>query len=140
MIRRATSDELPYCRATWITSMLRGRRAFGASRTKLAHNIELLLESQPVLVGAYPGEDPATRPEDIAGWICYTPLASSAVLHWIYVRDQFRGAGIGRALVEAAGIDITRTVLYTQHTKAAAKLMRQTGARGKSIAVKDVLP
>ena len=52
----------------------------------------------------------------IYGWICYTPLKSTAVIHYVYVRDPLRRTGIGRRLVEACGVALDRPVPVTQVT------------------------
>ncbi len=47
------------------------------------------------------------------------------VMHWVYVKDKSRGAGIGRRLVkEVLGETDPREWVYTHKTNACAKLFR----------------
>ena len=52
----------------------------------------------------------------VFGWICYTPLRSTAVVHYLYVRAPLRRTGIGRRLLEACGVALDRPVPVTQVT------------------------
>lgn len=45
------------------------------------------------------------------------------ILHWLYVKEKFRGVGIGSALLEATCPESTGEWQYTFRTKASAKFL-----------------
>ena len=150
MIRPAAPDELDYVRATWLSGLLRGNRASAAKRARTRATIEQLLATQRPIVDARTGSRPDERDEDVIAWCCYTPLASTAVLHYVYVRRvhgyggervMMRGRGIGRSLVSAAGVDLARVVPYTHATDTPltfpAALL--AGARTTQVPTREVL-
>lgn len=144
MIRPATVEEHDYCRATWLGGMLRGTKASTAKRDRTRATIDRLLARERVLVDARPGE----RPEDVVGWCCFTPLASTAVLHYVYTRrihgrgearTEMRFRGIARDLVTAAGVDLARVVPYTHATDCSRAVLARTGVRATLITLAEVL-
>lgn len=63
-----------------------------------------LAKKSRVLIAYDP--DPAAMGEkrDILGWIMYRRWQTKAlILHYVYVRQAYRGQGLGRALLAAAG-------------------------------------
>lgn len=62
----------------------------------------------------------ATNPSDnshLVGFICYeTPLDHPPVLHYLFVKDAFRGYGAGKQLLERAGFRRDLAFHYTART------------------------
>ena len=52
------------------------------------------------------------EPDDLIGWIC-VKLGPEPVIHYAYVKSLYRQMGIAKALVEAAGIDLTQPVIVS---------------------------
>lgn len=119
MIRPAEESDLDYVYATWAHGVVSGKR-LGSMRTRyLLAQVNDAMEQARVIVDVRPGK----RPEgDIVGWLCYTPLRSTGVVHWVYVRKTHRGNGIARGLLDAAGVDTSRAIPYTSEAKAAADI------------------
>lgn len=141
MIRPATPDEHDYMRASWLSCLLRGHKSSTSKRARTRATIDQLLATQQTLVDARPGE---VRAEDVVGWCCYTPLASTAVVHFVSVRfahrnESMRRTGIGRSLLVGAGVDLARVIPYTHATSVLPGLLRSTGWRATPIDVREVL-
>lgn len=62
----------------------------------------------------------ATNPSDashLVGFVCYeAPSDHPPVLHYIFVKDAFRGYGAGKQLLERAGFDRQLPFHYTHRT------------------------
>ncbi|HPP84063.1 MAG TPA: hypothetical protein PLZ50_10980, partial [Rubrivivax sp.] len=65
------------------------RRGPNRSHTAADREREQLVDTQRVTLAI--GGDGA-----VFGWICYTPLRSTSVVHYVYVRAPLRRTGIGR--------------------------------------------
>lgn len=125
MVRAATEDERDrYVPSTWAAAWIRSRRT---GKGAAVRTIDRLLRTEPVLVVPMPGSD--GRVEDVAGWICYTPLRSTAVVHFVYVREPERRRGLGTELLRAAGVDLARVVTSTCSTPAWESWCVQRGWR-----------
>ena len=143
MIRPATPDELDYVTATWISGMQRGQHHGRAARSRIRAAIEMLVETQPVLVHAAPALD-GERNEDVIGWCCTTPLASPAVVHYVYTRNAhgetpMRRRGIARGLLTRAGVNLASIVPYTHATDLLPALLATSGVRGVPFSVEKVI-
>jgi GNAT superfamily N-acetyltransferase len=61
--------------------------------------------------------------EQLYGWLCFAEGSSDAVVHYVYVKRQFRRFGIARQLLRAAGwrpgmgIVATQTSYVSEDTK-----------------------
>lgn len=133
-IRPACETDTAYLSSTWLKAYLSGSGLSG--RMDHAAYFELhrpvvadLLARCSVLV-AHPEGDPDT----ILGFSVSEPT----VLHWLYVRNAWRGNGIARQLLEAAGLiqpspmstattaELAGTrLVFTHWTDTAAHLMRR---------------
>lgn len=96
LIRRPRPTDQGFIASTWVDSMT-SRRA--GERSQANHMVDRLLDDPAVriLIAAEP-----TRTDVILGWIAYTPLPASRVIHYAYVRDRMRHRGIARKLLEEA--------------------------------------
>lgn len=65
----------------------------------------------------------AERPAHVLGFAVH---AAPAVLHWIYVKQAMRGAGIGRHLLKRAGL-WGRPVICSHWSRAASRLRHEHG-------------
>lgn len=70
--------------------------------------IERLLDEATTIVACSDAHAPT-----ICGWACYE-RAASHVLHYVYVREEFRGFGLARRMVDALP---SADVLYTHLTR-----------------------
>lgn len=61
-------------------------------------------------------------PAFLYGHIVGDTAAPMPVVHYVYVKDPFREAGIARGLFAALGVDPGRPFLYTSRTSWAARL------------------
>jgi GNAT superfamily N-acetyltransferase len=58
---------------------------------------------------------PEDSPETILGYLIVDYFENRPILHFMYVKDAFRGMGIASRLMEAAGLD-PNECLYTHRT------------------------
>lgn len=113
--RAAAAGDEGYVIATWLRSYLgmrggRSRRELAARDSKEAIARKLLAAGRVLVVDAPVA---AVNSTEIAGWVCYTPLSSTSVVHYVYVRSQYRRRGIARRLLEAAGVDLVAPIPFT---------------------------
>jgi len=58
------------------------------------------------------------------GFICYEPAhRGTAMVHYLYVAEPYRGHGVARALLAAAGVDPSEPFDYSHRTKASWELI-----------------
>lgn len=118
MIREATLDEREgYCLSTWYRGATRGRPLRTSTKAALRASCARLLATQTVIVMGLEPLD-THQPSTLLGWCCVTRLASTSVLHYVYVRHRLNGVSLRRqgratALLAAAGVDLTRTIHTT---------------------------
>lgn len=131
MIRRAEPGELVYVASTWLGQLVRGMNRSDSWRERARETITRLLVSAPVLVETQLRDGR----EQVRGWVCFSPMGPSSVLHFVYVRNECREEGIARALVWAAGVDRSRVVLHTHENALARAVIKRTGVRARKIEV-----
>ncbi len=136
MIRPAQESELDYVYTTWSHAVL-SRRRINSMRVKhLVAQINDALERATTLVDVRPGK----RPEgDVVGWLSYTPLVTTGVVHWVYTRKAHRRTGIARGLLAHARIDPHALIPYTSDSSAAAEMGVTLGLRTQHVPMKDVI-
>ncbi len=120
MIRRATTADQNYVADTWVNSM-GPNRANGELVTKLLDQ-----DQTRILV--------AERAGKIIGWVAYSDLGKARALLYVYVRHsrqhQFRLQGVGRALMESAGFDLAKPIVYALEGPTSGSLLaRYTGVK-----------
>ncbi len=136
MIRPAHVDELDYCRSTWLAGLLRGTKCTLTRRNNTRATITRILDSQVVLVDTIPGIE---RAQDVVAWAAVTQLASTSVVHYVYVRKPYRQQGRARRLLIAAGVDLDRIVPYTHASSLLPSLLQRSGVRATLIPLAEVL-
>lgn len=73
-----------------------------------------------VLVAANP-QNAGTK-ADVYGWLCHERGWRCPLVHYVYIKDDYRGEGIARGLMKKAGIDPRKEFLYTCKTPVLSKL------------------
>jgi hypothetical protein len=113
-IRAAVDTDLPLIFATWLKGARTSRIAYGvpgrAYHPGQREVVEGLLAEHGALVACDPEDE-----DVIWGWCCVGGEPCRA-LHWIFVKYYLRGAGVARALLEAAGLD-RGTLVCTHWTR-----------------------
>lgn len=128
VVREAIESDHACIYATWLNSYRHnssfaariGNSVYFASQHSV---IERLLERGRVLVATIE-EDP----DVILGWCCYEPhndeiegLEIPAVIHYVYVKPNFRKSGVAKSLLDGARLD---GAMYTHETNAVASFLR----------------
>lgn len=79
----------------------------------------LACDTTRAIVAFEPDEDPAFE-DFLYGWICGdTSNATRPLVHYVYVKEAYRRAGLARRLFGALGVDPSRSFAYTCQTQAA---------------------
>ena len=122
-------DARAYVLETWRRSLPRRKRRHShgdANRLR-----ERLVDGERVAVALVDGA--------IVGWVCYTPLPSAPVVHYVYVRASHRGRRVSHALLEHAGALPGRALPVTESTPRADAAAARSGLRLRRLAVEEVL-
>ena len=84
-------------------------------------SVQQLLEQWgvSVLMAYCPDDSP---PDDLYGYICYEEGFSQPVIHYVYVKDKYRGRGVMRLLMKQAGI--TGPYWYTYNVADSSKIFK----------------
>jgi hypothetical protein len=100
VFRDALPEDMPYIASSWLESFCDDPTSpkAGLSRDQLveAENrvITHLLELAATVCAVRDGTD------ELCGWICYQP----GELHYVYVKEPYRGAHVAKRLLEYAGL------------------------------------
>lgn len=99
-IVEATEDAIPFIMSTWVMSYRQSRwieaipsNVYCGSQRQLA---ERLIANGIVKIARW-----TKHPEQYYGWICYNRSRMGLVVHYCYVKNNFRRKGIGKALLLA---------------------------------------
>lgn len=95
LIRPAIAADQAYIAKTWWLSMLQGNRA-PRLRRRLNAAIDRVLDDATTRALV------AAKGERILGWLVYAAAPVGRVVHYVYVRENERGQGLARRLIEAA--------------------------------------
>lgn len=104
-LRDATADDMPFVLSSWLKSAADDsggvasaftRRVFYAEHERLIR--ESVLPRSAVRVAASPDS-----PDVIRGWTCSEATEHGTLLHYVYVRFDWRKLGVARFLVDALG-------------------------------------
>lgn len=125
-IRQATADDITFVMHSWVDSY---RTAHAAGLIQMSDWAGVMLPqvakvlARPgveVLVAANP-QNAGTR-ADIFGWLCHERGHRRPLVHYVYVKDDFRGHGFARLLMRKAGVDPQKEFLHTCKTAVLSKL------------------
>lgn len=123
-VRPGRVSDVPFLCSSYVRSLLNQRPWAIGDRNWMASAAALLaariLGRGSVLVACDPGD-----PDQIYGWVACDP--TSRVLYYIYVKQAFRRAGIGTALMRAAFSELGPTVRCAHRTDAARHLEAKWG-------------
>lgn len=114
LIHPATTEDLVWVRCSWLASyrdhtahrMVRSMPGCEYSQ-RWRRVIAAMLESCSTMVASH-----SQAPDTVLGWVCYEP----GRLHYVHVRREVQRKHIARDLVDAAGFDATRPLLYSHRT------------------------
>lgn len=67
----------------------------------------------------------AEEPDALAGFICAEPRNDPALVFYVYVKEQYRKAGIARGLFRSVGIDPDSRFIYACKTAVISELSRK---------------
>lgn len=95
-IRPAIAADQRFVAATWFHSMLGGRNRAPRLRRRLNAQIDRVLDDATTRALV------ACKGERIVGWLVYSTTPVWRVVHYAYVRDDDRGHGICKRLIDAA--------------------------------------
>lgn len=124
-----TAEELPLVFDAWANSFKKSPYA-GCVPNRLWDDVsraaisEILDRGARVTVAAIPLPDGRRR---VAGYSVSEP--GKRVLHWLYVKRDYRGTGVGTALLEETCPAGTAGWSYTYRTKAADNFLRRAADR-----------
>lgn len=123
-VRRATPKDMPFVLQSWTRSYAREvdpGPLYPRAIADAVHASVTCLLARPGVELAI-----ATNPSNewfIFGYVCFERTATGPVLHWVYVKDLYRGMDIGSDLVAYARGDSPGPLRYTYKTRAAARLV-----------------
>jgi hypothetical protein len=122
--RPATDKDWPFILQSWTRSYARevdpGPLAPRAVADAVHASVTRLLEKPGVEVAV------ATNPHNawfIFGYVVFERAADGPILHWVYVKDLYRGMRIGSDLVAYARGEQPGQLRVTFRTKAASRLV-----------------
>lgn len=120
-IRKATEEDISFIFNSWLKSYRDSTFAKSITNTIYFNEhhklIEDLLKECNVLIACND-----ENPGDIYGYSVSEVVQGFFVLHFVYVKHTFRQLGIGRSLVENAGVDFKKASLCTHITKYGERL------------------
>ena len=116
--RPVESPDLAFVLSAWLKSFRRSQHA-GVVPNNLYHETykaafdHLLRRGMVVTVICN-----KSNPDQLVGFIAYETAANGTpVLHYLFIKDVFRGHGIGKHLLQGAGIRKDVPFIYTFKTK-----------------------
>lgn len=116
MIRAPRPSDQSFVAATWTRSMQRVRgegRAIG----KLVDRVLERSDTRCLLLV------PAAEPDRIHAWCVYAEGPKVPLVHYVFVRPEFRRKGYARELLKQAGVATDAPAVFTQQSRDAVKLM-----------------
>ncbi len=122
-IRQATKDQLSFVFATWLRNYKHSsqfaRKIKNATFFKWHHLVIERIFDRPntlVLIATPQGES-----EPILGYAVLEAQDGTPVIHYVYVKDDFRRMGIATKLIAASRLPLDRAV-FTHYTSALDEL------------------
>lgn len=123
-IRWATSRDLPFITSSWLKSFRDGYFARNIPNNVFYHNhhkvLENLLPRCAVLVACNSDD-----PDQVLGWAAAEIMDGALVLHYIYVKQAFRGWKVARRLWEVLKTDAkVNATVVTHLTKVGKRILK----------------
>lgn len=129
MIRPPLPSDQGYIAATWARSVLstHAHQRHLSSRTgaQVGKQIDSVLDRPDTKGLLFVRSE---NPNSILGWIVYTDVRDTPVVHYLYTRARgprgadLRGKGIATSLLRAVGVDRSRGVVCTSHGPSSASM------------------
>jgi GNAT superfamily N-acetyltransferase len=118
-IRRPRPTDQSYIASTWVNSLIQVR---GNTKSEANALVDRMLDDPAVrlLLAVEPSSI-----DTILGWICYTPMPSSRIIHYVYVRDKLRLRGIASALYRKAWPVDKGKLVYTMRGPDSDRLLER---------------
>jgi GNAT superfamily N-acetyltransferase len=118
-IRKPRPTDQGYIASTWVDSMATAKQG---PRSDLNRMVDRMLDDQAVrlLIACEP-----TKTDVILGWLAYTPMPGSRIVHYVYTRDRMRRRGIAAALVRHAFPRDIGKIVHTMRGPDADSLARR---------------
>lgn len=126
-ITTPTADELPLIYDSWTKSYRKSPWA-GTIPNNLFEQVQraciqgVLVHGAHIVVALAPQVPGVFEGRRVMGWICYE--SSIEVVHYFYVKNDFRGQGIAKALIEHAA-STWQKPRYTHRTRGSAILSKK---------------
>lgn len=125
LVRRGEAADQSYIACSWVRSMQRVKGR--ATLRVIGEQVDALLDrtDTQVRVAHAIGDNDA-----IIGWIAWTKLAGTPVLHYVLTRQcdpgghRLRGLGVARQLLGQAGLHPDRGAVFTFRGPSAPRLQR----------------
>lgn len=121
MIRGPRSSDQAYLASTWVRSMTGvAHRKLGPNGGALGRQIDSVFDRADTraLIRHAPGDM-----DRIYGWIVHVEGPGVPVIHYCYVRKEYRGKGIATQLLTAIGVKPDVACVYTCSGPDARKLL-----------------
>lgn len=115
VVRPAAPGDIAFILSSWLQSHRSGPWARYLGNATYFENhgpvAQSLLEQCPPLIAC-----DQVHPELIRGWVCGERYLGSLVVHYVYVKADWRHWGIARQLVEALGYKAGEPIIATHIT------------------------
>jgi len=117
LLRVGTNADVPFITNSWLKSYRSADFVRAMPDQQYYHFqhklLEELLPESVVKVACN-----AERNDQILGWICAQPTTEALIVHFVYVKQPFRGLGVARRLVTELLNDYGLTeIVFTHRTK-----------------------
>lgn len=125
-IRAANTDDISFLMNSWLKSYRYGswftKRIRDSVYFKYHHQIVTGILSRGscnVIVAVDP-----TDTYFILGYLVSEKFEDKNIIHYAYVKDTFRGKGVGRKLIEASGLDLNKCC-FSHWTKPVDEIIKK---------------
>lgn len=138
LYRAYRATDLPFVLKSWIRSYARSSYAGPYDHEILPKAIKAtilkLIARQSVKLVIVSNSD---NPDQIWGFVCYQTNQEYPILHFLYVKELFRGMGLGLGMVALAKENKHGFLRYTFRTQACNKFLAQDARYRPHLARKE---
>jgi GNAT superfamily N-acetyltransferase len=123
--REALPEELPFVVKSWVNgfkaSHWAGPLPDNLYRKVYQEAVRQLLAREGVKVTVASWDEPDSPPL-VLGYLVHEDGFEHPVVHWIFVKPDYRGNGLAAGMAKAAGVDSSLPFFYTHRAPIAARL------------------